>query len=118
MGGQPAARGLAAPARDNVVPIRSTSTTQLVPKLIGGEDPYVDRILNRVPDITPGMPGDHFLFGLVPQEEEISGVQEMQGTLVRPLNETVNDDGDIGDGAGRASRRPIALDDKSGSGAA
>ncbi len=102
-GGQPASRGLPAVRGGDVIPIRPS--TQLVPKLIGGSDPYVDNVLSKARDITPGMMGEHFLPGLVPADEDLEGVAEMQTVVVRPLNETVQDDGDIADGAGRASRR-------------
>lgn len=103
--GQPASREIAEPQRhDNVVSIRST--TQLVPKLIGGKDPYVENVLSKVPNITPGMMGDHFLPGLLPAEEDLAANSELELATVHPVNETVPDDGEVRDGgASRSSRR-------------
>lgn len=115
-GTQPASRGLPAAHSANVIPIRPS--TQLVPRLIGGTDPYVDNVLSKARDITPGMMGEHFLPGLVPADEDLAGVSELSTATVRPVNATVEDDGSIGDGAGRASRRNKDLSGSDGGEAA
>lgn len=90
--------------RGNVIPMRP-STTKLVPQLIDGRDPYAE-LLDKIPEIQPGQFGSHFMPGLVPDENEISGLAEMNAR-VQPVNTTVSDEIELEDagGAGRQSRR-------------
>lgn len=62
-----------------VIPI-GRGTVQLVRPLIGGEDPY-QAYLDRLPEIQPGEAGSHLLGGLVPNEEELSGLAEMAAPI-------------------------------------